>query len=146
MVTLDTQLGADYMALINLSGPYKQAYNILRTLLHEGTPVGLRFFGPTSNAVGGIQEIVTVTDGWWHKKSKDPETGTIIETVKISESPTMTEEVLKKALGFDIVYDDNTFVRYNFNAKSQKKPLSKAWVLTVTPSKGDKRELYVPGP
>ncbi len=134
------------MGSINVSGPYKQVYNILKTLLHEGTPTGLRFFGPTSSAVGGIQAIVTITDGWWHKQSKIPETGAIIETVKISESSTMTEAVLKAADGFDILYDDNTFVRYTFDKKAQKKPISKAWVLTVTPSKGDKRELYDPGP
>lgn len=130
------------MALINVSGPYNQVYNILRTLLHEGTPTGLRFFGPTKSAIGGLEEVAILVNGWWHKQEKNPVTGAITEVVKISELAPLDEATLKRAEGFDITYNDNTFVRYTFDAKAQKKPISHAWVMTVTPSKGDKRELH----
>jgi hypothetical protein len=135
------------MALINVSGAYRTKNNVLRKLLHWGKPVGLRLFGLTSNAIGGRQAILTLTSGWNHKQSKNPETGEVIEQVRINKTSEMTQEVLDRAEGFDILYEDNTFERYTFDAKSVKpNAIGHEWRLTVTPSLGDKSALYEPGP
>jgi len=134
------------MAAINVSGAFRTKNEVLRKLLHKGNPTGLRLWGPTSNAIGGRQEILTLTSGWYHKQIKNPETGVIIERVNINQTSTMTQEVLDRAEGFDILYDDDTFERYTFNAKGQPSPIGFEWKLDVTPSFGDKRELDEPGP
>jgi hypothetical protein len=134
------------MASIDVSGAFRTKNEVLRRLLHKGTPVGLRLFEPTSNAIGGRQEILTLTDGWYHKQDKNPETGEIVERVNINETSTMTQDVLDRAEGFDILYNDNTFERYTFGAKGRPSPIGHEWKLTVTPSLGDQSDLYEPGP
>ena len=134
------------MASINVSGAYRAKNEILRKLLHRGKPVGLRLFEPTSSAIGGRQALLTLTTGWNHKQSKNPETGEVIEQVRINETPIMTQDILDRAEGFDILYDDNTFERYTFDAKGRPSAIGHEWKLTVTPSLGDKGALYEPGP
>lgn len=126
---------------INVSGAFIAKNEILRRLLHKGTPIGLRLFGPTSNLFGGREEIITLTSGWNHKQNKNAETGTVIETVKINQTAEITQDILDRASGFDILYSDDTFERYTFGAKGQAKPISHEWNLTVTPSLGDKSAL-----
>jgi hypothetical protein len=132
------------MAQIDVSGAYRLKNDLLRNLLHKGTPTGLKLWGPTSSDIGGHQEILTLTSGWNHKQEKNPQTGVIIEQVRINVTSVMTQEVLNKAEGFDILYADGTFDRYVFDAKAQPSPIGQEWRLTVTPSLGDKTALYVP--
>lgn len=135
------------MATIDVSSAMRTKNDLLRTLLHKGKPIGLRLFEPTSNAIGGRQEILTLTSGWNHKQNKNPETGVVIETIKINVTDTMTQDVMNRAEGCDIVYDDNTFERFTFHGKGhQPSVIGKEWNLTVTPSLGDKSELHEPVP
>lgn len=129
------------MPTINVSGAFRTKNNILRKLLHKGTPVGLRLFAPTTSSIGGREELITLTSNWNHKQSKNPETGEVVESVRINQTSEMTQAILDKAEGFDILYDDDTFDRYIFHAKGQAKPISHEWNIDVSPSLGDKSEL-----
>jgi hypothetical protein len=137
------------MATINVSGAFRSKNNILRTLLHKGQPnevLTLRLWGPTSRAIGGIMLLASTTDGWNHKQSKIPETDRVVESLKVSESSTVTEAIMKKATGCDIVYADNTFARYTFDGKAQKNPITKEWRVNVAPNFADTQALTVPPP
>lgn len=134
------------MALIDLSGPFKTKNDLLKNIFHKGLPnevLTLRFFGLAGNNVGGNAYIASTTSGWNHKENKDAKTGQVTEVIKIVESSVITDDIINRATGCDIVYADSSFVRYNFDGKSPKNPMTRQWILTVLPSKGDKKVLPV---
>ncbi len=134
------------MGTIKIPVPFKAKNDILRTLLHKGNPnevLTLRLWGPTGNAIGGRELKASITSGWNHKQSKSPETGQVIEALKVNKSATITEALMKTVGGCDIVYENGTFDRYTFQAKAQLNHLAEEFVVDLTPSFQDKEALYV---
>jgi hypothetical protein len=123
------------MATINVNQAFVNKNNILRTTLHQGENLKLKLYSKDNS--GGREFILELTTGWNHTQRKHPEKGTIEEIVKIAEVSGVTDAVILKSAGCEILADDNSFTRYNFTSKSPKNPITHEWILTASPNKAD---------
>lgn len=111
--------------------------NVLRTLLHDGTGLVLKLWGPDETS-GGRKYIAQETSGWFHYQRKNAEKGPVEEKMKVVETSNFTATLIGKAAGADIVDNGGALIgRFTIGAKSPLNPISKEWILTVTPINGE---------
>jgi hypothetical protein len=127
------------MATIDVHNAFILKNNVLRTLLHKGTGLTLKLFSKDKS--GGRKYILELTSGWYHYERKHPEKGTVEEKLKIVETEDVTQAIINKTWGCDIVADDESFIRYTLNAKSPMNPITHEWSMTANPSSTDKSDI-----
>ena len=124
------------MADINVSRAFIIKNDVLRKKLHEGTNLTLKFWVDDKTS-GGRKYSIELSSGWHHTQRKHPEKGTVEEILKIVETDSVTQADITKAAGCDITGDSGYFARYRFGTKSPLNPITREWILVVTPSKSD---------
>ena len=132
------------MGSINIPNAAKVKNDVLRKTVQRGNPVALKLWKPTDNSIGGRMESATATDGWYYKQHKHAEVDEVTEMIKIVESATITQDVIDKATGCDIIYADSTFERFSIGPKSFKHPFLNEWTLTIRPMRNDTSPLWTP--
>jgi hypothetical protein len=132
------------MANINVSRAFIVKNDVLRKLLHEGKGLTLKLWGKdiAEGNKNGRRYTISLTSGWNHTQKKKPQHGVLEEVIYIVETSTVTQEVIDKSEGCDIVDDESNLARYKFRAKPGAiNPITREWIIYLNPSKSDVSEI-----